>query len=108
MVSYKGFYGDVMIAVYRGPLIDLDSGEKAHLMPENNTLTRGLRTYGAITDEDAIREGLVEGTCFPKKLDHHWRHRCHHGHDAICAGDAPAGSGRICGCAADVACLGPK
>ncbi|MDY3572318.1 major capsid protein [Enterobacter hormaechei] len=71
VVSYKGFYGDVMIVVYKGQYIDPDTGEKTRFMPENtmvlgNTMVRGLRTYGAVVDEDAIREGLTEGTRFPK------------------------------------------
>ena len=31
-----------------------------------NTQSRGFRTYGAIIDADAAREGLTEGTRFPK------------------------------------------
>lgn len=71
VVSYKGYYGDVMIVVYKGQYIDPETGKKTRFLPVNtmilgNTMTNGLRTYGAIVDEDAIREGLTEGSRFPK------------------------------------------
>ncbi len=31
-----------------------------------NTKNRGLRTYGAIQDEDALKEGISEATRYPK------------------------------------------
>jgi len=71
VVSYKGYYGDVAIVIYKGQYIDPDSKAKVKFMPSNtmilgNTQSRGFRTYGAILDIDAAREGLTEGTRFPK------------------------------------------
>ena len=31
-----------------------------------STKNRGLRTYGAIQDEDALKEGIYEATRYPK------------------------------------------
>ena len=71
VVSFKGYYGDVAVVVYKGQYVDPKTGEKVRYMPENmmvlgNTMSRGFRTYGAIQDVDAIKEGLSEGTRFPK------------------------------------------
>lgn len=71
VVSFKGYYGDVAVVVYKGQYVESESKEKVRYMPENfmvlgNTQNRGFRTYGAIQDIDAINEGLAEGTRFPK------------------------------------------
>ncbi|WP_368750146.1 major capsid protein [Klebsiella aerogenes] len=71
VVSWKGYYGDVAIVVYKGQYIDPKTNAKTKYMPVNmmvlgNTQSRGLRTYGMIQDIFAIREGLTEGTRFPR------------------------------------------
>lgn len=71
VVSYKGYYGDVAIVVYKGQYIDPDSKTKTKYIPLNtmvlgNTQSRGFRTYGAIIDIEAAAEDLTEGTRFPK------------------------------------------
>lgn len=70
-VSYKGYYGDVAIVVYKGQYVDPDSKTKEKYMPDmtivlGNTQARGFRTYGAIQDIIAVQEGLAEGTRFPR------------------------------------------
>ncbi|MDN8599021.1 major capsid protein [Citrobacter sp. S2-9] len=70
-VSYKGYYGDVAIVVYKGQYVDPDTKTKTKYMPTNtmvlgNTQSRNFRTYGAIQDIIAVKEGLYEGTRFPR------------------------------------------
>lgn len=70
-VSYKGYYGDVAIVVYKGQYVDPDTKTKEKYMPEmtmvlGNTQSRNFRTYGAIQDIIAAKEGLTEGTRFPR------------------------------------------
>lgn len=68
-VSYKGMYGDVAIVVYAGQYIEGDA--KKNYLPDlsmvlGNTLARGLRTYGAIQDVDALNDGINSSTRYPK------------------------------------------
>lgn len=68
-VSYKGMYGDVAIVVYAGQYIEGDT--KKNYLPDlsmvlGNTLARGLRTYGAIQDVDALNAGINSSTRYPK------------------------------------------
>lgn len=70
-VSYKGYYGDVAIVVYKGQYVDPDTKTKEKYMPEmtmvlGNTQSRNFRTYGAIQDIIAAKAGLTEGTRFPR------------------------------------------
>ncbi|WP_234262263.1 major capsid protein [Klebsiella aerogenes] len=70
-VSYKGYYGDVLVVVYKGQYIDPKTGQKTRYLPDNtmvlgNTQSKGYRTYGAITDLVAIKEGMTQGTRFPR------------------------------------------
>jgi hypothetical protein len=69
VVSYKGMFGDVAVAVYSGQH-QVDGVTKNYLpdltMVLGNTLARGLRTYGGCQDIEVIREGVVKGTRFPK------------------------------------------
>lgn len=69
VVSYKGMVGDVAIVVYKGYYIE--NGAKVKYLPDNtvimgNTGHEGVRTYGAIMDAKALREGVGETTRFPK------------------------------------------
>ncbi|WP_280069886.1 major capsid protein [Escherichia coli] len=71
VVSFKGYYGDTALFVYKGQYIDPLTGTETRYMPDNtmilgNTKNRGLRTYGAIQDEDALKEGICEATRYPK------------------------------------------
>ncbi|WNP36382.1 major capsid protein [Enterobacter kobei] len=71
VVSHKGYYGDVAVVVYKGQYIDPETKSKTRYLPDNtlilgNTQVRGFRTYGAIVDADAFKEGLTEGTRYPK------------------------------------------
>lgn len=70
-VSFKGMYGDVAIVVYMGQYIHPKTNEKTNYMPENtivmgNNLARGLRTYGAIQDIEAVNEGITKARRYPK------------------------------------------
>ncbi|GDX06645.1 major capsid protein [Buttiauxella sp. A111] len=69
IVSYKGSFGDVAIVVYNGQLIV--DGVKEKALPDNtmilgNTLARGIRTYGAIRDAVAQKEGIDRGSRYPR------------------------------------------
>lgn len=69
IVSYKGMYGDVAILVYAGQKVV--DGVKQNILPENtmvlgNTLTRGVRAYGAIQDAVAQKEGIDRGKRYPR------------------------------------------
>ncbi|ELO7938171.1 major capsid protein [Salmonella enterica] len=71
VVSFKGYYGDTAIIVYKGQFSDSVSGTDKRYMPDGamvlgNTKSRGFRTYGAIQDEDALKEGICEATRYPK------------------------------------------
>lgn len=71
VVSFKGFYGDVAIYVYKGQYFDSASSSKQKYIPDNtlilgNVYCRGLRTYGAIQDEVALSEGVDEATRYPR------------------------------------------
>ncbi|ECJ5891777.1 major capsid protein [Salmonella enterica subsp. salamae] len=71
VVSFKGYYGDTAIVVYKGQYVDPETGNEKRYLPDNtmvlgNTKNRGFRTYGAIQDEDALKEGICEATRYPK------------------------------------------
>jgi len=71
VVSFKGYYGDVAVIVYKGQYLDSSTSAKTRYMPDNtmvlgNLKARGLRTYGAVMDEDALNEGVTEATRYPK------------------------------------------
>lgn len=71
VVSFKGYYGDTAVIVYKGQYIDPDTKAKTKYMPDNtmvlgNLQSKGYRTYGAVQDEDALREGITEATRYPK------------------------------------------
>lgn len=71
VVSYKGMFGDVAIVVYSGQYVE--NSQKKYYLPElsmvlGNTQARGIRTYGAIQDIDALNEGISSSTRYPK----HW------------------------------------
>ncbi|OUL59261.1 major capsid protein [Pseudoalteromonas ulvae] len=68
-VSIKGYLGDVLIVVYTGYRIV--NGTKAPYMPANTVVLghsdyQGARLYGAILDDDAIKDGLSETDRYPK------------------------------------------
>lgn len=72
VVSFKGYYGDLAILVSKSAYVDKDGTEKRY-MPEGtmvlgNTASEGIRCYGAIQDSQALAEGIVAATRYPK----HW------------------------------------
>lgn len=74
VVSWKGRIGDVDIVVYKGKKINPQTGIKENLMPDNCVLlanygNRGVRTYGAIMDQVAHKEGIVEATRFRRNWE---------------------------------------
>lgn len=71
VVSVKGYYGDVVIVVYYGQHINPKTGAKENYLPDNtiimgNTQARGISTYGAIQDIEAINEGITKASRYPK------------------------------------------
>lgn len=71
VMSYKGMYGDVAIVVYMGQYIDPKTEEKKNYMPDytivmGNNQARGIRTYGAIQDIQAVQEGITKARRYPK------------------------------------------
>lgn len=72
LVSFKGYYGDLAIVVAKTAYVDKDGTEKRYL-PEGtlvlgNTASEGIRCYGAIQDAQALAEGIVSASRYPK----HW------------------------------------
>ena len=72
VVSFKGYYGDLAIVVAKTSYIAEDGIEKRYL-PEGmlvlgNTAADGIRCYGAIQDAQALSEGVVASSRYPK----HW------------------------------------
>ncbi|EEQ3310958.1 major capsid protein, partial [Escherichia coli] len=73
VVSFKGYYGDLAIVVAKTSYVAEDGTEKRYL-PEGtlvlgNTAADGLRCYGAIQDAQALSEGVVASSRYPK----HWQ-----------------------------------
>ncbi|ECC1660248.1 major capsid protein [Salmonella enterica subsp. salamae] len=71
VVSFKGYYGDTALVVYKGQYVDPVKGTKKRYLPDSvmvlgNLNCRGFRTYGAILDQDALNEGISEATRYPK------------------------------------------
>ncbi|EBF8121257.1 major capsid protein [Salmonella enterica subsp. enterica serovar Aba] len=71
VVSFKGYYGDTALVVYKGQYVDPSRGTKKRYLPDGimvlgNLNCRGFRTYGAILDQDALNEGISEATRYPK------------------------------------------
>ncbi|EBU7766755.1 major capsid protein [Salmonella enterica subsp. enterica serovar Rovaniemi] len=71
VVSFKGYYGDTAIIVYKGQYLDSASKTKKRYLPDSymvlgNLNNRGFRTYGAIQDQDALNEGITEASRYPK------------------------------------------
>ncbi|EIU1267175.1 major capsid protein [Salmonella enterica subsp. enterica serovar Agbeni] len=71
VVSFKGYYGDTAIIVYKGQYLDAASKTKKRYLPDSymvlgNLNNRGFRTYGAIQDQDALNEGITEASRYPK------------------------------------------
>jgi hypothetical protein len=74
VVSWKGTVGDVDIVVYKGKITHPQTGVEQNLMPDNcillaNYANLGIRTYGAIRDQIAHKEGIVEATRFRRNWD---------------------------------------
>ncbi len=72
VVSFKGYYGDLAIVVAKTSYVAEDGTEKRYL-PEGtlvlgNTAADGIRCYGAIQDAQALSEGVVASSRYPK----HW------------------------------------
>ncbi|ELV2303556.1 major capsid protein, partial [Escherichia coli] len=72
VVSFKGYYGDLAIVVAKTSYVAEDGTEKRYL-PEGtlvlgNTAAEGIRCYGAIQDAQALSEGVVASSRYPK----HW------------------------------------
>ncbi len=72
VVSFKGYYGDLAIVVAKTSYVAEDGTEKRYL-PEGtlvlgNTAAEGIRCYGAIKDAQALSEGVVASSRYPK----HW------------------------------------
>ncbi|EOO0086917.1 major capsid protein, partial [Escherichia coli] len=72
VVSFKGYYGDLAIVVAKTSYVAEDGTEKRYL-PEGtlvlgNTSAEGIRCYGAIQDAQALSEGVVASSRYPK----HW------------------------------------
>lgn len=71
VVSFKGYYGDTAIIVYKGQYLDSTTKTKKRYLPDSymvlgNLNNRGFRTYGAIQDQDALNEGITEASRYPK------------------------------------------
>lgn len=71
VVSIKGMYGDVAIVVYSGQYIDPKTQKKTNFLPDNtlvlgNTEARGIRTYGALQDAEALAAGITKARRYPK------------------------------------------
>ncbi|EIX4511012.1 major capsid protein [Escherichia coli] len=72
VVSFKGYYGDVAIVVAKTSYVAAD-GKDTRYLPEGtlilgNTGAEGIRCYGAIKDAQALSEGVVASSRYPK----HW------------------------------------
>lgn len=72
VVSFKGYYGDLAIIVAKTSYVSGDGTEERYL-PEGalvlgNTEAGGIRCYGAIQDAEALAEGIVSASRYPK----HW------------------------------------
>ncbi|CAH3946842.1 major capsid protein [Citrobacter freundii] len=72
VVSFKGYYGDLAIVVAKTAYVAADGTERRYL-PEGalvlwNTAAGGIRCYGAIQDAQALAEGVVASSRYPK----HW------------------------------------
>lgn len=72
VVSFKGYYGDLAIVVAKTSYV-ADNGTEKRYLPEGtlvlgNTAAEGIRCYGAIQDSQALAEGIVVATRYPK----HW------------------------------------
>lgn len=72
VVSFKGYYGDLAIIVAKTSYVAADRTETRYL-PEGalvlgNTASEGIRCYGAIQDAQALTEGIVSASRYPK----HW------------------------------------
>ncbi|EMN6277824.1 major capsid protein [Escherichia coli] len=72
VVSFKGYYGDLAIVVAKTSYIAEDGIEKRYLpdgmLVLGNTAADGIRCYGAIQDAQALSEGVVASSRYPK----HW------------------------------------
>lgn len=72
VVSFKGYYGDMAIVVAKTSYVAANGTETRYL-PEGtlvlgNTASEGIRCYGAIQDAQALAEGIVSASRYPK----HW------------------------------------
>ncbi|EOF5153382.1 major capsid protein [Salmonella enterica] len=72
VVSFKGYYGDLAIVVAKTSYV-ADNGTEKRYLPEGtlvlgNTAAEGIRCYGSIQDSQALAEGIVAATRYPK----HW------------------------------------
>ena len=72
VVSFKGYYGDLAIVVAKTSYVDAQ-GKDVRYLPEGtlvlgNTASEGIRCYGAIQDAQALSEGIVSASRYPK----HW------------------------------------
>lgn len=69
IVSYKGNYGDVTLVVYSGTY--KEDGEDKYFLDPNmmvlaNTASKGVTAYGAIQEQNAIREGNTQQQYYPR------------------------------------------
>lgn len=72
VVSFKGYYGDLAIIVAKTAYVN-DKGKLTRYLPEGtlvlgNTAAEGIRCYGGIQDAQALAEGIVSSSRYPK----HW------------------------------------
>lgn len=69
VVSVKGYLGDVLLVVYSGRYKEGDE-EKYYLDPDmivlGNTFNKGVMAYGAIQEQNAVREGMTEVQYYPR------------------------------------------
>lgn len=70
VVSFKGYWGDVALMVYSGKYQDEEGTEHFYLDPYSfvlgHTANRGVVAYGAIQEQNAIREGITEAQYYPR------------------------------------------
>ena len=70
IVSFKGYLGDMALMVYSGKYQDDTGAEHFYLDQDvfvlGNTSNKGVVAYGAIQEQNAIREGVTEAQYYPR------------------------------------------